>query len=326
MLNLGFNKIGMEGTAAVADALPTFIRSLRLLRVNADLHVDKLKTEAEVELINKGFRGEEALLMAVIFRNNPALHSLNLRLNHLGEEACQGIAHTLAMQMRVRSINKQMVELDHTLEDQIHSILVEGVREAANPPVATMVWDGQVGKRVAIQASLKTLFKSESTVKKEISQMRSRHIATPQPQLPPMEVYENHWRPVTAITDDESAMGGMSQSDVEGDLSDNAASASDAEGRQSPIIVGAESHESFGSVEVQIVNVEGGVKRPGLAFIKVDVSSAKLKPEVLVEESPVCEHTDIPLENERATVTLPVTFLRSCLVLFLPFTCPRHRI
>jgi hypothetical protein len=151
VLNLGFNQIGVEGAQAIADILSTFIRSLRLLRVNADLHVDKLRTESELELVNKGFREEESVLLGAIFKNNRSLKVLNLRLNHLGEEECKSIAKGLAMMMKTETVNKQDVVRDSTFEDRVAEILVAGVREASNPPDTTMVWDGKVQKRTAIE-------------------------------------------------------------------------------------------------------------------------------------------------------------------------------
>lgn len=154
VLNLGFNGIGVDGANAIADSLPTFIRSMRLLRVNADLHVDKLRTESELELVNKGFREEESVLLGAIFRHNRSLKVLNLRLNHLGEEECKMIAKGLAMVMKIGTVNRRDVVADSTLETQVAEILIEGVREAANPPDATMVWDGQVQERTEIKVRL----------------------------------------------------------------------------------------------------------------------------------------------------------------------------
>jgi Ran GTPase-activating protein (RanGAP) involved in mRNA processing and transport len=151
VLNLGFNQIGVEGAQAIADSLSTFIRSLRLLRVNADLHVDKLRTESELELVNKGFREEESVLLGAIFKTNRSLKVLNLRLNHLGEEGCKSIAKGLAMMMKIEKVNAHDVVKDSAFEDKVAEILIEGVREAANPPDTTMVWDGKVQKRAAIE-------------------------------------------------------------------------------------------------------------------------------------------------------------------------------
>ena len=157
------------------------------------------------------------MLMAVIFRSNQSLHTLDLSLNLLGEEACQLLARTLALQNRLKMLNKKPIILDNTMEDQILDVLLDGLRKTLDPPVQKMSWDSKsFSKRVDVKMRKHDSFVNKDDIEKLIAQLKQKEeLRGDSPDLPPMEVFEGHWRPVTAITDDESGPGGTHDEDDE---------------------------------------------------------------------------------------------------------------